>query len=227
MVRQDYAKHFADFAHYSDEKRIIAQAALDFFRPAQTDTLLDVGAGNGELTDLLAPHFQSVECIEKNPEHVALLRRKYAVYEAAIDSYQGKKYDATLASHMLYSIKEPQRVEFVSQLVSHARKTAIVCFGLELGGWYELFLKFYEKERRAKYGNPRSLAENLSKKYTVNTIDLNSTFLMPLETAIPVFSFFCRIKPEREKELEEHLRSLTQEGTMKMSAHHVMIMIEN
>jgi len=105
----EYHQVFAKFLAHTDQKK----NAFDWIRreveklPARS-TLIDVGAGNGELTARLMPSFQRVIAIEPNPSLEAELRAVCPTTDVIstpfMDAIIPAKANFILCSHVFYYI---------------------------------------------------------------------------------------------------------------------------
>jgi hypothetical protein len=96
----DYFLRYQEFVRATDEKRIIAAEVSDFLRPG---TILDIGAGTGEIPDWLGVDRDLYTAIECQPESATCLRHKgYRVIEDLFPCPVPANYDNVLLLHCLY-----------------------------------------------------------------------------------------------------------------------------
>jgi len=97
---------------------VIEDTALPKLR--QAHSFLDIGAGNGYLTAVISPHFQSCSVIEPSAEfsaHLASLgfnTTTATFQQAEINS----KYDYVLCSHVLYNIELSEWPNFLDKMIA-------------------------------------------------------------------------------------------------------------
>lgn len=111
-------------------------------------SLLDVGAGPGQITHKLARHFRTIEVMEPNPspDYLASYARSeppFVVHpsptleEAAIAPYA---YDLIICSHVLYHVDTSRWSECLQKLHGGLRKPSgrlVVALIAPRGPWYE------------------------------------------------------------------------------------------
>jgi hypothetical protein len=74
-VQEEYSEHFKNFLDCTNEKKAIAKAVIAIARQTGKCELLDLGAGDGELTKLVAPGFKHVTAVERNRSFFDGLKR--------------------------------------------------------------------------------------------------------------------------------------------------------
>lgn len=105
----EYRTAFQTFLDHTDQKKnAFAWLSAEIARLPRRETLIDAGAGNGQLTARLAPHFERTIAIEPNQSLVEELRTTCPTAEvldrtiaAATPRVKG---DFILCSHILYYI---------------------------------------------------------------------------------------------------------------------------
>lgn len=106
---EQYTDLFDKYTNNANGKQVLASALSRIMQETSRKSLLDIGAGNGEITRLIAPHFEGVDVIEpkrKYVEHIKNLNiANLSAFESDIQSYQTqKRYDSILLSYVLESI---------------------------------------------------------------------------------------------------------------------------
>jgi SAM-dependent methyltransferase len=96
----DYQERYREYLAASDEKPVLASALAPLLRAG---TVLDVGAGTGDIPELLGVDPAAYTAVECLPDSVAQLRRKgYTVIEGLFPCPVGGPYATVLLSYCLY-----------------------------------------------------------------------------------------------------------------------------
>jgi 16S rRNA A1518/A1519 N6-dimethyltransferase RsmA/KsgA/DIM1 with predicted DNA glycosylase/AP lyase activity len=72
--RYEKSSAFERFLGYSDEKQKILSCIIKTFHPKKSWNLLDVGAGNGDLTVPLSKYFKSTTTVEPSTLMIKALK---------------------------------------------------------------------------------------------------------------------------------------------------------
>jgi hypothetical protein len=115
---------FELYSSRTDGKEIIAEEVKRLTALGRRDTLLDIGAGDGRLTRLIAPHFHSVLAIEKNSafsEQLARIPNAEPVFVPIQDFTPPRLWDIALLSYSLSGIPPEQLGTTLSRLFEHRR----------------------------------------------------------------------------------------------------------
>jgi protein-L-isoaspartate O-methyltransferase len=230
----EYHQVFAKFLAHTDQKR----KAFDWIRreveklPARS-TLIDVGAGNGELTARLMPSFERVIAIEPNPSLGAELRAVCPTAEVIstqfMDAIVPAKANFILCSHVFYYIPRVEWEVSLQRLITW----------LESGGVLAITIQNPQTDcmRMVRHfiGNPHDLNELCQ---TVGELKAGVDFdarveTVPahietedLQTACEIAEFVLNVLPpipspptlqELERYVEEHFRQPG--GRYRYSAH--------
>ena len=96
----DYVEKYQDFLTTTDEKAVIASAVGSILFEG---SIIDIGAGTGDIPDILGIDPQRYTAIEQRPEFIDLLKSKgYSVIESLFPCEAPKQYDNALMSYVLY-----------------------------------------------------------------------------------------------------------------------------
>lgn len=96
----DYADRYQEFLTTTDEKRVISDSVASLLLPG---TVLDVGAGTGEIPDIVGVDPHAYTAIEQRPEFIDILKTKgYTVVESLFPCALPSQYTNVLMSHVLY-----------------------------------------------------------------------------------------------------------------------------
>ncbi|HEU5121951.1 MAG TPA: hypothetical protein VFT59_03825 [Candidatus Saccharimonadales bacterium] len=121
-------ERYARFVEHTDEKSVIAEGIRPYFLPG---TILDIGAGRGEIPTLLGVDTQSYTAIEQNPNHAEVLSANgYKVIEEHFPcACPAPKYDNILLSHSLFTREQyTVMIEAASQLTTVGGRLIIVTY---------------------------------------------------------------------------------------------------
>jgi precorrin-6B methylase 2 len=123
----DYVPAYHDFLSTTDEKAVIAAAVGPLLLEG---TILDVGAGTGDIPDLMGVEPEGYTAIEQRPEFVELLRGKgYSVIEELFPCDAPGTYDNVLMSYVLYGREQCEVViDPAWDLVSNSGQLVVVTY---------------------------------------------------------------------------------------------------
>jgi 2-polyprenyl-3-methyl-5-hydroxy-6-metoxy-1,4-benzoquinol methylase len=119
----EYKEALGILANSSQHIELIAQAIKQKILPRLTkrNSLLDVGAGIGILTQRLESEFNEITVLDINPE-VEKDLRSHSHYDVKICDFftfeTDKKYDFVLCSHVMYHFDEAQMKTFIDKMQS-------------------------------------------------------------------------------------------------------------
>ena len=74
-LSENYPSLFKRYIESTDEKKRIAEALIERVKDKGYKTLLDMGAGDGMLTGMLAKHLERIYAVEKNQTHREKLKK--------------------------------------------------------------------------------------------------------------------------------------------------------
>jgi len=96
-----YEEGFSSYLRIANEKQVLAQEIIVLFEKLRVKSVLDIGAGNGDLSSLIFNKVEKYTAIEPRGEFADLLRSKgINVIERTFPCNIGKdKYDLVLCSH--------------------------------------------------------------------------------------------------------------------------------
>jgi hypothetical protein len=230
----EYHQVFAKFLAHTDQKK----NAFDWIRreveelPARS-MMIDVGAGNGELTGRLMASFERVIAIEPNPSLGAELRGTCPTAEVIstpfMDAIVPAKANFILCSHVFYYIPRVEWEVSLQRLIAW----------LESGGVLAVTIQNPETDcmRMVRHfiGNPHDLNELCQTVGELKTaVDFDARVeTVPaqietedLQTACEIAEFALNVLPpipspptlqELERYVEEHFRQ--PDGRYRYSAH--------
>jgi SAM-dependent methyltransferase len=110
---------FSRYTARTDGKERIAKALLDLIPDSSRGLLVDLGAGDGKLAELLAPAFHRVLLIDKNDENRAALSRiknGRALITRMEQAVPVPAFDVALMSYSLTGVPDQNIQEFLNKL---------------------------------------------------------------------------------------------------------------
>jgi len=116
-----YPQAFMGFTANTDEKQNIARVILDIAQSQGANSLLDLGAGDGELTGILASSFHRVVAVEKQKELARALgdlKGVTAVHQTMQAFEPAEKFDTILMSYSFTGVPPEQVESFLTQALS-------------------------------------------------------------------------------------------------------------
>lgn len=123
---QCYQAAFAAFLSGTDQKRVAGKWLSEYASGLSAfDCFIDAGAGNGELTEQIAPYFRRTIAVEPNPGLRADLVRRCPQLEVLPHRIEDIPLvavaDFVLCSHVLYLIPHHQWISCLRHLMSWLR----------------------------------------------------------------------------------------------------------
>jgi SAM-dependent methyltransferase len=123
----DYIDRYQEFLDSTDEKDVIAAALSPLLKPG---SIVDIGAGTGDLAARLQVDKASYTAIEQHPEFATLLRgRGYQVIEELFPCIVPNGYDNVLLCYCLYGRKQCEiMIDSAWQIVDPGGRLIAVTF---------------------------------------------------------------------------------------------------
>jgi SAM-dependent methyltransferase len=102
-----YEQDFPFYLKYTNEKKILSKEILNLFNRFNVKSVLDLGAGNGDLSKLLVKDVDRYLAVEPKKEFIHSLRKEgiTALEKAFPCNLSEEKYDFILCSHSVPSSK--------------------------------------------------------------------------------------------------------------------------
>ena len=106
---------FESLQQHSDEKQVYTSRFIEYIERYEADSLLDIGAGDGEVALPISEHVTNYVAIERNPNYATLLRAGGKTVIEQLFPGDAKiegegEYDLVLMSHIISHITGNHRV---------------------------------------------------------------------------------------------------------------------
>jgi SAM-dependent methyltransferase len=99
-LTETYSNSFKKFLNHTDEKKILFEEINKRILENKSDSLLDIGAGNGDLAIPLSKTVEKYVAVERKPDYINKLRGVgLTVIDGLFPCEVGEKFDFILASH--------------------------------------------------------------------------------------------------------------------------------
>lgn len=144
MNESIYAKGFAAFLAHTNEKEVLLREIGAIADTRNCQSLLDIGAGNGDLSIPLSRRIPKYIAVEKLPEYVDKLRNVgIEVIEGRFPCPVPGRFDIVLASHSVGAREAVYRpfLENAWALVKEKGALVIVTYRQDGGDWRSLLNK--------------------------------------------------------------------------------------
>jgi SAM-dependent methyltransferase len=122
-----YSSLFEKFLRHTNEKEVLARGLNKIIHAHGVGSLLDIGAGNGELAKRIAPLVHDYTAVESDPEHIqGLLNHGLSVHPHRFPCQLPRKgtYDMALAAYVIMETFSEQ-AEFIRQAIQCVRPDGI------------------------------------------------------------------------------------------------------
>lgn len=143
---QAYSDAFQVFLTHTDEKTVLLGALSKRLQALGTNSLLDIGAGNGAISIPLAKQVQRYVAVEQKEDYVKRLQEAgLEVIQAEYPYSISEKFDAVLLSHSLPSHSDGKAAwePFVNAAWSHLNESGhllLVTYDDEESEWNDLVM---------------------------------------------------------------------------------------
>jgi SAM-dependent methyltransferase len=136
-----YTQSFEMYLSHTDEKKVLLKAILKEILTLKPESVLDIGAGNGDLAIPLSKEVEVYKAIEQKSDFAKKLRvAGIEVYEEVFPFATGRQYDFVLVSHAL-PWKSSNFKLFIEGMVPEIKKggfALIITYDDEVGEWNDL-----------------------------------------------------------------------------------------
>lgn len=230
-------RKFALFAQHTDEKKKIVSAVSQIANPHKKMSLLDIGAGTGEVSIPISSMVGRYLAIEKNPNTAWHLSNNGldCMNVAWEDTSLKERFDVVLASHVLSFFKNKIRHEMISKMYNHVSpggKLIIITDSGE-GDFSELLTSFYpwvQNPPSVDYSIVEKDLERIGLKSS-RSYDLCTRLLVPKVIFTGFFDFFLHaeldeyqaLAPELARESQKYERM---DGVLDLSVSSKIMIIE-
>ncbi len=219
--QSEHRKYFTRYTTQTDGKERLAEAITNLAQTKAAKVLLDLGAGDGRLTRLVAPIFDKVIAVEWNEKYrdaLQLLPKTEVFIESMQDfSFQGD-FDMALMSYSLSGVPLDKRTQFFEKLFRQCSPNGCVLYATYADGceWDQFSSLVSEKLGRERSGGTGIHEAELRKlNYTVNVVENIRTLIwgQSLDDLGDVLSFFFldKVKDYQQRfvEFRPHLDRLS------------------
>lgn len=127
----NYSRCFTQYAENTNGKKLLSVKLKEYLSSYIGGDLLDVGAGDGQITVSLAPSFSKVIAVEPKPELASLIpnERNINVIQDKIENYNSRKgYDVILMSYFLDSFTA-EDIHFILRKLRLLKKASGIMIG--------------------------------------------------------------------------------------------------
>lgn len=200
ITNANHASQLAEFV----EENLLPQI------PSKVD-FLDIGGGNGDVTNRLANHFDKTTVVEPDPLFALHFQKQgYITHQKNFQDAQLAQYDFVLCSHVLYYIPQADWASCLKKMHDAIRphgKGLILMMGTS-GHWHELCTSI-----NPDYSNGdltvRTLKElNISYKRTSLTSLLRSNNIEDVRQIVRIYSIIDCFTPQQFDALSKEEQDL-------------------
>lgn len=144
----------------SNEEEILTNRILVELGSQRQSSLLDIGAGDGSITQRLMPHFSEIDAIDRLDHNVYFLESLGINTEKGLweDYISGKSYDAVIACHVMYYFPAhewvPEMMRMEQLLKPNGRLFVVV--NSQNGEYAEFLDSFYQMAHGNSLEQPHS-----------------------------------------------------------------------
>ncbi len=138
------------FKRSSDEKKVVVDKLVSLLGSRRYGSLLDIGAGDGALTQQLMPYFDDVYAIDIVDSHLYLLRSVgISAERCSFEKYNPNlTFDVILASHVIHRFKH--REKEIRRMIELAKTKGriFIIYNSGEGDFADFTKELYEGELR-------------------------------------------------------------------------------
>lgn len=141
---------FERFLDSTDEKQVLGHTIRSRLGSAR-GRLLDVGAGNGDLTAHYIEEFQQATLVDVVPQQAAALRSRFPsarVIQGGLDAVPTEVFDAIVASHVFVYFEQP-KAALLRLATALARSGRLIVVMLDQTSDYVRFVRIFSPRVRA------------------------------------------------------------------------------
>lgn len=182
-----YERGLRDYTKRSDEKMLLANAVHQIIVKEHVLSLVDIGAGEGTFSSMVAPAINDYVAIEKRKENAEALRFKgLNVVEADFPTHLDRTFDMALAAHSIPTEKDKVG-PFVEGLIKATKENGVVCiitYKTDKDLWYEFANDVLRENWHGKNYDTYEMLFDILKRYgdvSVERIDATAHGKNPAE----------------------------------------------
>lgn len=233
-----YSDSFRTYLAHTDEKPVLLDIISKHLRALSITSLLDIGAGNGDLSIPLAKHIEQYVAVEQKEDYVKRLREAgLEVIASAFPCDIAERFDTVLISHSLPSYQDgitgwQPFLDAAWSRVNERGHLFIVTFEDEESEWTNLIESSGLEEVRQRESRLMSLKDYLNKfgalEYEVITTYVRTKTLDEMQQALAfVWSDGRADRLEiflQNQEIAEQLETKYKDGgTYSFPFHHYLL----
>ncbi len=212
-MNKSYTASFRKFTEYTNEKEVLARNIIQLTSIHDGSTVLDIGAGAGDISERLLQVGAFVDAVEPNHDFIPTLSRHSTkvMPQRWENVHVKKKYDIVLSCHSITYFTDdtlPQAIEKMMAACCPGGKIVIVTVDQNLGSWREVHEEFY-KTNGIKKRKTSQLLPVLLQGYQPEVCQVATSVSAPsVEAMIEVLAFDFSDYPKEFSSSKEHMRKM-------------------
>lgn len=234
-ANERYRNSFRLFSRRTDEKDLLASFIVRLGRVGAASRVLDIGAGDGGITERIQSVTQKIVAVEPNPEFANLLRAKgIKVLQGSWERVEPEGvFNTIIASHVVTYFPDEKLlvlIEKMIQFLAPQGRIILVTVDQERGSWRDIHTFFYSKNKIQKR-RTSVLLQSVLKKYDPKIFTFTTQVrARSIEEMFDILAFdfseyeslFSRTKPFLRKFLQQHV----DQGKPTLEVCHQVLVVE-
>ena len=168
----EYAQAFGMFLACTNEKKVFLDVLKEKIATEKISSILDIGAGNGDLAIPLSKLVGTYVAVEPVPEYAKYLKEKgLTVIESLFPCAVSGIFDLVLISHSL-PWKAPKYEPFIKEawkLLNANGQMLVITYDNESGDWYQMLKNCGLPPRRSMTNHIGALTSFISSTFSKST----------------------------------------------------------
>lgn len=159
---EEYARAFETFLRCTDEKKVFLETLKEKIAEDKISSIIDIGAGNGDLALPLSKLIQKYVAIEPVHTYAERLRKNgIDTIESFFPCDVGNTFDMALISHSLpwKSEKYQPFLLKASELLNKSGEVLVITYDDGIGDWHEMLLNCNLPSKRRVTGHIGALTD--------------------------------------------------------------------